>query len=518
MTKETIAIIDLGTNTFHLMIAEVDERDDYVIKGKYKEPVKLGEGGLSGGKITDEAYKRGLEALKMFRTIIDTSGIVRVLAFATSAIRSSSNGTAFIEDAKKEANIFIKTINGNEEASIIFEGVRNGVQIPFEERALVMDIGGGSVEFIVAHEGRAEFLRSINLGGARLLDKIKPSNPITPKEIANSYTLLEKELSALIEELKEFELTILIGSSGTFESLAALAAYFRKDKVAMMNINGYLFEKKDFDTVYNKLLTSTRQERMKIEGMDTNRVDMIVLGACMVNFVLQELSLNQIMVSTHALKEGILHRYMRDKKMRLTKFIGPSDRSLRVKAVQALAIKFQYEQEHVLKVSELASMIFDLLEPYHHYGAAEKELLQYAAILHDIGKFVQVSGHHKHSQYIVANSNLSGFNTTELLVLSNIVRYHRRAMPKIEHQPYAILLPKDKKLVQILAGILRIADNLDRGHRNYVTGLKINVTAEKILILIQALNNIDMEIKFALENSDLLEEVMARKIEIRQEV
>lgn len=518
MTKETIAIIDLGTNTFHLMIAEVDERDDYVIKGKYKEPVKLGEGGLSAGRITDEAYKRGIEALKMFRTIIDTSGIVRVLAFATSAIRSSSNGLAFIEDAKNEANIPIKTINGNEEASIIFEGVRNGVQLPFEERALVMDIGGGSVEFIVAHEGRAEFLRSINIGGARLLDKIKPSNPITTKELATIYSLFEKELVSLIKELKEFDLSVLVGSSGTFESIATLTAYFRKDKVAAMHINGYRFERKDFEVVYNKLIPSTRQERMKIDGMDGTRVDMIVLGACLVNYVIQELNLSQIMVSTHALKEGILHRYMRDKKMRLTKFIGPADRNLRVKAVQALAIKFQYEQEHVLKVSELATMLFDFLEPYHHFGAVEKELLQYAAILHDIGKFVQVSGHHKHSQYIVANSNLSGFNTTELLVLSNIVRYHRRAIPKIEHQPYAILLPKDKKLVQILAGILRIADNLDRGHRNYVTGLKVIVSAEKIQILVQALSNVDMEIKFALENSDLLEEVMARKVEIRQEL
>ena len=269
---------------------------------------------MSAGKITDEAYKRGIEALKMFRTIIDTSGIVRVLAFATSAIRSSSNGLAFIEDAKNEANIPIKTINGNEEASIIFEGVRNGVQLPFEERALVMDIGGGSVEFIVAHEGRAEFLRSINIGGARLLDKIKPSNPITSKELANLYTLLDKELSGLIQELKEFDLSVLVGSSGTFESLAALTAYVRKDKVAAMNINGYRFERKDFDVVYNKLLPSTRQERMKIDGMDGTRVDMIVLGACLVNYVIQELSLSQIMVSTHALKEGILHRYMRDKK------------------------------------------------------------------------------------------------------------------------------------------------------------------------------------------------------------
>ncbi|MBX7241912.1 MAG: hypothetical protein K1X92_09195 [Bacteroidia bacterium] len=206
MKKEKIAIIDLGTNTFHLLLAEIDEREHYLVSGKYKEPVQLGEGGINSGKIAGEPFRRGIKALKLFRTIINTAGATKIFAYATSAIRSAGNGADFIKAAKEEADIQIKTINGNEEAALIYEGIKNGVQLPFSESILLMDIGGGSVEFIVSHEGRAELLRSVNIGGARLLDKIKPSNPIKPKEIAELYKLFDKELSGLIKELKEFNL------------------------------------------------------------------------------------------------------------------------------------------------------------------------------------------------------------------------------------------------------------------------------------------------------------------------
>lgn len=515
MTKETIAIIDLGTNTFHLMLAEIDEREDYVIKGKFKEPVQLGEGGINAGKIADEAFKRGIRALKTFRTLLDTSGIVRVFAFATSAIRSASNGPEFIKAAMEEANIHIKTINGNEEASIIYEGVKHGVQLPFNEHVLLIDIGGGSVEFIVAHEGRAELLRSLNIGGARLLDRIKPSNPITPKEISAVYKLFDAELSQLINELKEFPLTMLVGSSGTCETLGTLAAIAKKDKISTLNINGYSFSRSDFEEIYARLLVSNKAERIRMEGMEPLRAEMIVLGACLVNYVLRELALENIMISSHALKEGIMHRYIRDKKVRISKYMGATDKSLRAKSVQSLAQKYRYEQEHVLMVSELATMLFEQLQPLHGFGIVELELLQYACILHDIGKFIHVSGHHKHTQYIIANSNISGFNTTELLVISNIARYHRKTGPKAEHPHFAVLSAKDKRIVQVLSGILRIADNLDRGHRHFIHNIKVNISSDKIQIQAFSTLDVEMEITYAQEVADVMEVAFGKKIDIK---
>lgn len=516
MPSETIAIIDLGTNTFHLLIAEIDERDNYEIKGKFKEPVQLGQGSINAGKIGDEAFKRGIRALKTYRTIIDTSSIKKVFAFATSAIRSASNGQDFIKAAKESANIEIKTINGNEEAAIIFEGVKNGVQLPFDERTLIVDIGGGSVEFIVAHEGKAELLRSVNIGGARLLDKIKPSNPIKIEEVATLNNLLDKELGGLIRELKEFDLTMLVGSSGTCETIGNLVAISQKDKVSVGNLNGFAFFQKDFEDACMKIIRTTRAERQKMEGIDGMRVDTIVLGIYLIYYLFKNLSLPRMMISTQALKEGVLHRYLDEKQARLQKFIGPTDRSLRARAVQSLAKKFNYDEEHSLKVSELAVELFNQLATYHELGMLEKELLQYAAILHDIGKFIHVSSHHKHGQYIIASSNLSGFMTMELLLISNIVRYHRKAGPKADHPNFQVLSPKDKRTALILAGILRIADNLDRGHRNFVSHLFTNVSDTKIEIEVFAKHEIEMEIAAAMENSDLLAEAFGRKVEIVQ--
>jgi len=515
MPSETIAIIDLGTNTFHLLIVEIDERDNYEIKGKFKEPVQLGQGSINAGKIGEEAFKRGIRALKTYRTIIDTGRIQKVFAFATSAIRSASNGQDFIKAAKETANIEIKTINGNEEAAIIFEGVKNGVQLPFDERVLIVDIGGGSVEFIVAHEGKAELLRSVNIGGARLLDKIKPSNPIKIEEIAELNSLLDKELGGLIRELKEFELTMLVGSSGTCETIGNLVAISQKDKVSAGNLNGFTFFQKDFEEACMKVIRTTKAERIKMD-IDALRADTIVLGIYLIHYLFKNLSLPQMMVSTQALKEGILHRYLYEKQARLEKFIGPTDRSLRARAIQSLAKKFNYEEEHSLKVTELAIELFNQLSSFHDLGMPEKEMLQYAAILHDIGKFIHVSSHHKHGQYIIANSNLSGFTTAELLIISNIVRYHRKAGPKNDHPNYQVLSPKDKKTVLILAGILRVADNLDRGHRNFVSHLFAKASDSKIEIEVFAKHEIEMEISSAMENADLLAEAFGRKIEIVQ--
>ncbi|HHG85487.1 MAG TPA: phosphatase, partial [Bacteroidetes bacterium] len=246
MSTDTLAIIDLGTNTFHLLIVEIDDRDDYRITDKHKEPVKLGEGGITAGKIGEKAFSRGIKALKKFRKLIDSHHAGEVKAFATSAIRGASNGQAFLKAARKEAGIDIKIINGNEEASLIFEGVRNGVQLPVDENALIMDIGGGSVEFIVSRDGQAQLLRSLNLGAARLLEMANPSEPITPSEIKHVERVIFEQAGGLLDELKEFNLKYIVGSSGTFETVGAIVAHKNNDHLSSENLNSYRFSAKEF--------------------------------------------------------------------------------------------------------------------------------------------------------------------------------------------------------------------------------------------------------------------------------
>ena len=204
MASETLAIIDLGTNTFHLIIVKIDERDDFSIQEKYKIPVKLGEGGITSGKISPASYERGLYAMKRFRKMIDSQKASRVFAFATSAIRSAENGAQFVKDVKKQARIDIKVINGNEEAALIFEGVKNGVQLPYEQDVLILDIGGGSVEFVVARENRPLLMRSLDIGAARLLEIVGGSDPMKKSDLERIHSYLHSKMDELIKELRLF--------------------------------------------------------------------------------------------------------------------------------------------------------------------------------------------------------------------------------------------------------------------------------------------------------------------------
>ena len=298
MTDETVAIIDLGTNTFHLLIVEISERDEFMVKEKFKEPVKLGESGITTGKIAEVAFERGIAALINFKKLIDSRKATRILAFATSAVRSASNGPLFISEAKKKTGIDIRTINGNEEASLIFTGVKNGVQLPYNEPVLLVDIGGGSVEFIVTKENKPVLLRSLNIGAARLMETFKYSDPITKEELNTATQFLKQEMKGLIQELQEFNIKKIIGSSGTFETLGTIIAYQKKDILSLEHMNGYRFSKESFLGVFEKLQATNREGRLKMAGMDPMRADLIVMGSVVVNILCSELTVETFILSS----------------------------------------------------------------------------------------------------------------------------------------------------------------------------------------------------------------------------
>lgn len=513
---ETIAVIDLGTNTFHLLIVELGERNDFVIKEKFKEAVKLGEGGINAGEIAPKAFERGIRALVNLRKLIDSRQADKVFAFATSAIRGASNAGDFIQKAKEEAGIDIRVINGNEEAALIFQGVKNAVQLPPGQASLMVDIGGGSVEFIVARDNQIRLLRSLNIGAARLWEKVKPSDPILPEEIQACRDAILEQAHGLMEELKEFNISLLIGSSGTFDTLASMIAYENKDIHSLEHINGYRFDRSQFDSVFRKLTTFTKVERGVLPGMDSSRVDLIVVGAVIVDMLFQALPIRQVALSSYALKEGILYDYLETRKFESIG-MGSSDRTLRERSVRNLGARFQYDESHGEQTAMLALSLFDQMESLLGYGEEERELLKYAAMLHDIGYFLNRSGHHKHGQYLVLNSGMPGFSTDELLILSNVVRYHRKSLPTRDHLHFAVLHGPHKTLVRQLAGILRIADNLDRGHRHLIERLEVGIRGSQILVKVFAEEKTDIEIQAALENADLFEQVFERRLLIEQD-
>ncbi len=513
---EKLAILDLGTNTFHLLIAEMNDRDEFVVREKYKIPVKLGEDGLTSGQLSEKAFERGIRGLRRIKKLIDTKKANKVLAFATSAIRSASNGKEFIRQAKAESGINIRIINGNEEASLIYEGVKNGLQLPFDEECLIVDIGGGSVEFIVTRENKPLLLRSLDIGAARMKEHQPISDPITPEEIKKLQAWLREEMKGLLKELKEFHITTLIGSSGTFETLGALVALRNQDEIASTNLNSYAFQRGDLEAIHHQLMASTHAERSAMPGIEPMRVDMIVPGSVLVDLVLKELKMEKVMISTFALKEGIFYRYLEEKRERVSYQSGNASRSVRNKAVKILAKKYGIDSDHGLKVSDICATLFDLLHPLHNQGENERELLRYAAMLHDVGYFIQHSGHHKHGQYIIMNSALNGFSSDELLLMGNVVRYHRKSLPTRDHYHFKILSKPHRFVIRLMAGILRIGDNLDRGHRGLVDNVWVTVEPRTLHLFVESTETVDIEITAANENKELLEQVLGRKIVIQQ--
>ena len=301
-----VAIIDLGTNTFNLLIVQFNPDKSYDIIRQTKISVKLGEGGITKGFIAPEAFQRGIDALKMHRLTIQLHNAEKVFVFSSSAIREASNGEEFIIKAKEATKIDVEMISGDREAELIYFGVRDAVQMD-ENTSLIIDIGGGSTEFIIGNKDQIYWKQSFLLGAARLLEKFKPSDPIKEEEFKAITSYLGMELKPLYEAIKKFPVTELIGSSGLFDSLAEMIAYRFYTPEVLKDKTEYTFSLPDCATIYKTLMASTKKERMDIKGLISMRVDMIVVSSILVHFILTEFDIHKMRLSTYSLKEGVLH-------------------------------------------------------------------------------------------------------------------------------------------------------------------------------------------------------------------
>jgi exopolyphosphatase/guanosine-5'-triphosphate,3'-diphosphate pyrophosphatase len=300
-----IAIIDLGTNTFNLLIADINGRDNFKSIFSTKIAVKLGEGGMGKKQISAPAFARGIKALRAHKDLIRKFGAVRTIAFATSAIRSSVNGIKFIAAAKKEAGVDVTVISGEKEAELIYKGVRLALDIG-DTPSLILDIGGGSNEFIIATKERVLWKKSFDIGVARLLERFAPSDPVTTEDIKRLEDHLEDALGPLFEAVKQYPVKELIGSSGSFDTFAEMIAYRYADISAYRGKTEFRFDMDQFREVHAHLLRSTREERLRTPGIIELRADMIVVGSITVNYILQRLAIPGMRMSTYALKQGVL--------------------------------------------------------------------------------------------------------------------------------------------------------------------------------------------------------------------
>jgi len=296
--------MDLGTNTFHLLIAEGNIGDFKEIVHEHIA-VKLGEGGINKGIILADPFARGVETMKEFRKTIDHYKVQNIKAIATSALRNASNGNDFIEQVKSEAGIAIEIINGDREAAYIYEGVKASGLLT-GQTSLIMDIGGGSVEFIICNDTKLVWKQSFEIGAARLMEKFHHTDPIPPASIEDLNLYLEHTLNDLFMAVKDTQICNLIGSSGAFETFAELAAFKRSDVFDLKKIKNYVFDYKELLDVTDELLLSTHAEREANPLIIPVRVDMIVVASLITRYILQKLAINNVALCTYSLKEGVL--------------------------------------------------------------------------------------------------------------------------------------------------------------------------------------------------------------------
>ena len=304
------AFIDLGTNTFQLLIV-AQEGNTYQKIHEDSYAAKIGLGGISSGIITQEGLERAVFALKYFQEKLNEEGVIpeNIFATATSAVRNASNGEAFCEEIFQRTGILIKVISGEEEAALIYEGVKLGTPIG-NDTSLIIDIGGGSVEFIICNQDRIFWKQSFEIGGQRLMDKFMNSDPISPRSVQSLKDYLEEQLLPLTNAVHQYAPICVIGSAGSFETLIDL--YFMKTFGQLPPIEQVSFELPiaEFYDSFLKIVSSNREQRMALAGMIELRVDMIVVGVCLIDFVLKRYDIRQIKVSNFALKEGVLSKQL----------------------------------------------------------------------------------------------------------------------------------------------------------------------------------------------------------------
>ncbi len=511
MPDNILAAIDIGTNSFHLVIASVNDEGIVKIISKDKEVVRLGKSSSDMKYISLEAMERGVSALKRFKIICDSYN-AEIRAVATSATREALNKEEFLNEVGRKTGISIEVISGYEEARLIYLGVLQALDV-FEKRILLIDIGGGSTEFLTGEKGNVVYSNSIKLGAVRLTEKFFSEGKFSKDSIESAKLHVRSIINPIVRNLKTEQYDFVVGTSGTISNLGSII-YSRNagEDYSQFNFNNFSYTDTElFDAVKSILSHESVSTIRKIEGLDSQRADIISAGAIILEQIFRELNLKRLSLSSYALREGILFDTI-DKRHNTLQ--SGDIKNIRYRSVLNLAKHCRFDEKHCRKIIELALPIFNSLKEKFNLPGEDLDLLEAAIFLHDIGHSISHSQHHRHSYYLIKNSELLGFNNEEIDIIANIARYHRKSHPKAKHIEYNKLSPGNKEKVRMLAGILRIADGLDRGHNSVVESIDISIGEKTFHIKVKPCGGKDpiLEVWGANMRKELFEEAFGYSI------
>jgi exopolyphosphatase/guanosine-5'-triphosphate,3'-diphosphate pyrophosphatase len=504
-----LAALDMGTNSFHLVVARVRD-DGYDVVTREKETIRLGRGGGDMKELSAEAMDRGIAALRRMKQIADSHG-APVRAVATSAVREALNKDVFIDRAWHEAGIDVDIISGLEEARLIHLGVLQAVPA-YDQRLILVDIGGGSTEVLIGEQGDSLAARSFKLGAVRLTDRFFPQGSIGLGSVERCRSYVRSIIAGFEPEVAMLGFDIAIASSGTAETIAGLIAASR-DATMPRTLNRFRFTRDELDAVVETLIARpTAAARAKIRGLDAGRADIIVAGALVLQCVARAYGITEIHFSEGALREGVLlDTIARTQGGQLHHLRDVSRRSVR-----RLAERCDDDVEHSAHVAELALQLYDATQDLHGLTNDSRDYLEAAALLANVGLVISHSKHHLHSYYVIRNSELAGLTDHEIEMIALVARYHRKSGPKPSHPEFERLPDDDKLVVRTLAAILRVAIGLDRSHAARVLQVRAGRHGDRLVVEAVGKDGIDvgLEVYTAHERSGLLADVFGLDVEI----
>ncbi|MSP63039.1 MAG: Ppx/GppA family phosphatase [Myxococcales bacterium] len=504
-----IAAIDVGTNSFHLLVAVVGVEGSIEVVDRAKDMVRLGETAFKGGVITPEGFARGVEALRGFRRLLDRHQCDAVVAVATSAVREAQNGGEFVRAMHDSTGIELRVIRGDEEAHLVYLGARSSLDFG-GRRALIVDVGGGSVELIVGDARESYAASSLKLGVLRLLEKVT-GDPIGADERTRLAAHCHRSVEACAPPLRRVGFDFVAMTSGTAHAIGDLIAIQRGAEVGppRAGTRGRRVAFKDVLALEDLLATRPPAERARM-GLDPKRIDSIVPGVILVRSILEVFHADEMVLCETALREGLIADYIAKNRPGLQLVEEFPD--LRRRSVFGLCRRCGVHQGHAEQVARLSLDLFRGTRLLHGLPNADGELLEFAALLHDIGYHIAPARHHKHGEYLIANYDMKGFTSDEVTVLAQVVRYHRKTTPKESHEAFARLSPQLKRKVRTLAAILRVADGLDRSYGQLVRQVHCDVGEKSVTLRVAAVGDPALEVWGARRKRDLFEEVFARKM------
>lgn len=503
-----IAAIDVGTNSFHMVIASVSETGMLRIHGRMKDMVRLGSSAGDMKKLSDEAMDRGVRAMVRFVEEAQRHN-AQIRAIATSAVREALNKQVFVDRVLRQTGVHIDVIPGIEEGRLIFLGARNGLDLT-NKRVLVFDIGGGSTETITGHKGEPVHIHSAKLGHIRLTRKFFSDAHVTDEQIAECRAWIRGEWMPAFEAHRSHGFDEAVGCSGTMMALASIIIAHSGRKQPE-SLHGVRFTREEvLAGVQLVLHARTMEQRLALGGLDAKRADVIIAGALLIEQLVTGLNVRALTISGYSLREGIVFDTVQQARdIQATHHLS----TLRYQSVQHICDLYQVRQRHAEHVKHLAVQLFDGLVPLHEMGDKERELLEAAALLHDVGYHIAADQHHKHSEYIIRNCVMPGFTSDETTLIAAIARYHRKSHPKRKHVAFAALSDAEQRLIVVLASILRIAEGLDRRQQSVVQDLELRPASDRIEISLRVHAGIpDVELWSAERRTGLLEETFHRAV------